>query len=75
MTRFLAVALATALAAVLPHAALLAQDPPSAQEQQQNAEARFRELTDSMQRLHAYLAKVGNQDDIKVLRAGMTFVQ
>ncbi len=75
MTRFLAVALATALAAVLPHAALLAQDPPSAQEQQQNAEARFRELTESMQRLHAYLAKVGNQDDIKVLRAGMTFVQ
>ncbi len=75
MTRFLAVALATALAAVLPHAALLAQDPPSAQQQQQNAEARFRELTESMQRLHAYLAKVGNQDDIKVLRAGMTFVQ
>ncbi len=73
MRRTLASMLALALVAC-PASALLAQvqDP---QQQQHDAESRFRELTESMQRLHAYLAKVGNQDDIKTLRAGMTLAQ
>lgn len=73
MRRTQASVLALALVASFPQS-LVAQTQ-DAQQQQQNAEARFRELTESMQRLHAYLAKVGNQDDIKTLRAGMTLAQ
>ncbi|MGE3173346.1 MAG: hypothetical protein AB7O97_12030 [Planctomycetota bacterium] len=47
----------------------------SATERQQLAETRFRELTESMERLHAYLTRVGNEDEVKVLRAGMTLAQ
>jgi len=64
-----------ALALIASFQQSLSAQTQDAQQQQQNAEARFRELTESMQRLHAYLAKVGNQDDIKTLRAGMTLAQ
>jgi hypothetical protein len=75
MRRLFAATLALALTAFAPSAVAQGQDPPSVAQQQQSAEARFRELTESMQRLHGYLAKVGNQDDIKILRAGMTLAQ
>ncbi len=75
MRRLFAATLAFWLAAFVPCAGAQGQDPPSVAQQQQSAEARFRELTESMQRLHGYLAKVGNQDDIKILRAGMTLAQ
>lgn len=75
MRRLVAILFAAAFAFANPLAAQVPQDPPSVAQQQQSAEARFRELTESMQRLHAYLAKVGNQDDLRILRAGMTLTQ
>ena len=75
MRRFFALACAAICLASAPTKALLAQDPPPVAQQQQSAEARFRELTESMQRLHAYLTKAGNQDDVKLVRAGLTLAQ
>ncbi len=49
------------------------QLPPASQ--QELALRKYSELTESMQRLHAYLAKAGDKDDIAVLRAGMTLAQ
>lgn len=78
MSRFLAFVFAFLLVGLVSAGAeLRAQQDPSApaQSQQELATRKFAELTESMQRLHAYLAKIGEQDDIKVLRNGMTLVQ
>lgn len=75
MKRLIAVVLAAAFAALSPVTGLRAQDPVAPVTQQELAVRKFSELTESMQRLHAYLAKVGDEDDIKVLRAGMTLTQ
>lgn len=81
MRRLFATACAAICLAFAPTSSLLAQNPPPAAQQeqagqqQQTAEARFRELTESMQRLHAYLTKAGDQDDVKLVRAGITLAQ
>jgi hypothetical protein len=75
MKRLLALVLTVAAALALQCAQLPGQEPTAALARQQVAEARFRELTDSMQRLHAYLQKAGNETEIKIVRAGMTLAQ
>src|SRR5262245_2262891 len=76
MNRLFSFVLATALTAVLPLATgLRAQVPLTPVNQQELAQRKFGELTESMQQLHAYLAKIGEQDDIKVVRAGLLLVQ
>jgi hypothetical protein len=76
MNRLFAFVLAAVLAAVLPLASgLRAQVPLTPVNQQELAQRKFAELTESMQQLQAYLAKIGEQDDIKVVRAGLLLVQ
>ncbi len=75
MKRLFALALSALIALAPGGSPLRAQDPPDAAAQQQAAEARFRELGESMQRLHAFLSKAGEQDELKILRAGMTLAQ